>query len=186
MSVEAIQRRFTVDEYHRMAGAGVFGPDDRIELIEGRIMMMSPIGRRHAACVDRMNRLLQRLVGDEAIVRVQNPVYLGTISEPLPDVTLLRPRDDFYAEAHPTPMDVLLIIEVAESSLHYDRDEKLPMYAKAAIPDVWLVDLKGEAVHMFRHPLDGAYQRAEQVVRGMHLTIPSLNNLKIAVDALLG
>jgi Uma2 family endonuclease len=186
MSVEVSPRPFTVDEYHRIADAGVFRADDRVELLDGKIMMMSPIGWRHAACVDRMNRLLNRLVGDQAIVRVQSPVRLAENSEPQPDIALLKPRDDFYVRGHPTPNDVLLIIEISESSLHYDRHEKLPEYAKAAIPEVWLVDLMGDSVLTFCEPLVGTYQKAGQAVRGMELTIRALSNLKVFTDAVLG
>jgi len=129
MTVQTHKRLFNVDEYHRMAATGVLSESDRVELIGGEILEMSPIGRRHAACVDRLTRLLVIRLGETAIVRVQNPIALGQHSEPQPDVSLLRPRDDFYASGHPSPEDVLLVIEVCETSIDYDRDIKLPEYA---------------------------------------------------------
>lgn len=136
MSVQLLRRSFTVEEYHRMAEAGILREDDRVELLEGEIVEMTPIGSRHAACVDRLNQLGVRGVGPRAIVRVQSPVRLGERSEPQPDLTLLRARPDFYAHAHPGPADVLLIIEVAEASADADRTVKMPLYARAAIPEV--------------------------------------------------
>lgn len=119
-----------------MAAAGVLSEDDRVELIEGEIIEMNPIGSRHAACVGRLTKLLERQAGDRVIVWVQNPVQVNDYSEPLPDVTLLKPRDDFYAQANPQPADVLLIIEVADSSVDYDHEIKTPLYARAGIPEV--------------------------------------------------
>src|SRR5437868_12357745 len=141
MSVQIARRHFNVAEYYKMAAAGVFSEDDRVELIEGEIVEMNPIGSRHAACVGRLTKLLERLTGDRAIVWVQNPVQVSDYSEPLPDVALLNPRDDFYSQATPQATDVLLIIEVAESSLEYDRSIKLPLYARSGIVEVWLVNL---------------------------------------------
>lgn len=158
MSAEPKRRRFTVDEYHAMARAGVLTDDDRVELLEGEIVEMTPIGAGHAACVKRLNRLLTKGSGDGAIVSVQDPVRLSTFSEPEPDLALLRPRDDFYAEGHPGPDDVLLLVEVAESSLTYDRDRKLPLYARSGVPEVWIVDLEGDRVEVHRAPSPEGYR----------------------------
>ena len=132
MAVELRRYRFTTTEYDRMAEAGVLGEDDRVELIEGEILEMSPMGRRHAACVDRLTRLLVRGVGDAAIVRVQNPIVLSDHNEPQPDLALLRPRVDFYTAEHPGPEDALLVVEVSDSSVEYDRQIKVPLYAQDA------------------------------------------------------
>ena len=126
MAVQVARRRFTVDEYHQMAHAGILSEDDRVELLDGEIVERSPIGSLHQACVDRLNRLFNTLVGTAAIVRVQGPVQLDLYSEPQPDLLLLRPQDDFYARAHAGPEDVLLVVEVAESTVEYDRRIKLP------------------------------------------------------------
>ena len=141
MTIDSTQRAFSVTEYHQMTEAGILTEDDRIELIEGRVILISPIGSRHAACVKRLNALLSQRVGAAALVSVQDTIRLDDYSEPEPDIALLHPRDDFYAHAHPTPADLLLVIEVADTPEGYDREEKVPLYARAAIPEVWLVSL---------------------------------------------
>ncbi|HEU0144777.1 MAG TPA: Uma2 family endonuclease [Nitrososphaera sp.] len=186
MSVQIARRHFNVTEYYRMAAAGVFSEDDRVELIEGEIIEMNPIGSRHAACVGRLTKYLERLAGDRVIVWVQNPVQVNNYSEPLPDVTLLKPRDDFYAHANPQPMDVLLIIEVADSSVEYDRDIKITLYAEADIPEVWLVNLPKETIEIYAQPSDGAYQEIRIVQRGESLTSKSIPSLVIDADVILG
>ena len=134
MSAQIERRYFTVSEYDRMIEAGILTKDDRVELIEGEIIKMAPINSRHAACVNRLNRLLNRKAGKVAIVSVQNPIHLGEYSEPEPDLALLRPRDDFYAQSHPKPKDMLLAVEVADSSAAKDRNLKVPLFARAGIP----------------------------------------------------
>lgn len=151
-------RKFSVSDYYRMTDAGIFGEDDRVELIEGEIVALTPIGSPHASRVAMLLRSLSRNLGDRAILQVQNPVTLDDYSEPEPDLMLLRPRADYYASAHPGPADVLLLIEVAQSSLAYDRDEKLPLYAAHEIPEVWLVDVDGAALTVYRDPQDGGYR----------------------------
>src|SRR5436305_12193247 len=183
MSVQIARRHFSIGEYDKMAAAGVFSEDDRVELIEGEIVEMNPIGSRHAACVGRLTKLLERLAGDEAIVWVQNPVQVSDYSEPLPDVALLKRRDDFYARANPRPSDVLLIIEVADSSVEYDRDVKIPIYSRAGVPEVWLVNLPEEAIEIYARPLNNAYQETRLVKRGESL---STLNLIIDADDILG
>ena len=186
MEVQVSKRLFTVDEYHRMAEAGILGEDDRVELIEGEIVEMTPIGSRHAAVVDRLNRLFSRRAGEHVIVRVQNPIRLGERSEPQPDVTLLRFREDFYASSHPGPEDVLLVVEVAETSAEYDRRVKVPLYARFGIPEAWLVDLEGEAVEVYRDPSPEGYRRAEILRRGSRLSPSSFPDLELSVDEILG
>ena len=131
MAMQVTRHQFTVDEYHRMSEAGVFGEDDRVELIEGDILEMAPIGSRHAACVTRLNRLLSSRLASDVIVRVQDPILLDDGSEPQPDVVVARFQADFYESKHPGPRDLLLVIEVAESSLGFDRDVKMGLYARA-------------------------------------------------------
>ncbi|WP_022835260.1 Uma2 family endonuclease [Salisaeta longa] len=152
-------RRFTVAEYHAMARAGLFGEDDPIELLNGQIYVMSPIGSQHAACVDRLTRLLLDAVGDRAIVRVRSPIQLDETSEPEPDLALLRPRADGYATQHPQPGDVPLVVEVADTTLAFDRDVKGSLYAAAGLPTYWLVDLTASVVHVYQQPADdGTYR----------------------------
>src|SRR2546423_8636468 len=152
MSVQIVRRHFNITEYYRMAAAGVLSDDDRVELIEGEIVEMNPIGSRHAACVGRLTEFLGRLVGGEAIVWVQNPVQVNDYSEPLPDVTLLKRRVDFYAQANPGAADVLLIIEVSDTTLEYDRQVKLPLYARARIPEVWIVNTPEDTIEVYARP----------------------------------
>ncbi len=168
-----------------MAGAGIFAKDTRLELIEGEIVEMSPIGSRHAACVKFLSRFLNAAVGDKALVSTQDPIQLDDYSEPQPDVALLRLRDDFYRHAHPTPMDVLLIIEVADTTVEYDRLVKVPLYAKAGIKEVWLVNLPGEQIEIYAEPAGGAYQILNQIKRGEEAQAHSIPDLIISADTVL-
>jgi Uma2 family endonuclease len=186
MTAHPARRRFSVDDYYEMARAGILGEDDRVELIEGEVIEMSPIGRRHAACVDRLNRSFARLVEEAAIVRVQGPVRLSEQAEPQPDVALLRPRPDFYAMGHPTPFDIFLIVEVAETSSRFDRTVKMPLYAASGIPEYWLVDLDEEAVTVYRHPQQLDYGSVGILQRGETLAPLALPDVEIAVDDILG
>lgn len=135
MAVAAPRRLFTAEEYHTMLRAGILTADDRVELIEGEVLRMSPIGSRHAGGVNRLNDFFVRKLEGRAIVGVQAPVHLSDLSEPQPDLALLRPREDFYSHSHPTPGDVLLLIEVAETSADFDRAVKAPLYARAGVPE---------------------------------------------------
>lgn len=187
MSVQIERRYFTVDEYSRMSEAGIFSPDDRVELIGGEIVKMSPIGSLHAACVDRIvNTSLVQLAGRGVIIRVQSPIVLDDYSEPQPDVTLLRARSDFYAQGHPKPADVLLLIEVADSLVGIDRDVKIPLYAQSGIPEVVVVALPEETVEFHAEPVGGQYQRVEILRRGDHLESVTIPNFRLSVDDILG
>ena len=186
MGMPLAHRRFTVDEYHRMAETGILAEDDRVELLDGEIVEMSPIGSRHAATVTRLEHLFHRLVRDRAIVRGQNPVRLDRYSEPEPDIALVTPRADFYAAEHPTPRDVLLIVEVADTSLRYDRHTKLPSYARAGIPEAWLVDLTADRVERHREPRGDAYADQQILGRDATLTPLLLPDVTIRVGEILG
>lgn len=186
MGMPLTEHRFTVDEYHRMGQAGVFHEDDRVELIRGRIVEMTPIGPEHAGCVDYLAHVLGQGLASRAMVRVQNPVILDRHVEPQPDLALLRPRPDFYRDAHPGPADILLIVEVADSSLQYEREEKLPLYAEAGIPEVWLVNLAGEVIESYREPRGGRYQAARVISRGQDVVPLAFPDLSLQVDDILG
>lgn len=180
------QRRFTVDEYSRMGEAGVFGDDDRVELLDGHIYVTSPIGSEHAACVRRLNRLFQTQAGNEALVSVQNPIRLNEASEPEPDVALLRPHDDGYASEHPGPEDVSMVVEGGDTSLSFDRDVKLPLYASAGLPEVWLVDLEHEHIHVYRDPSSGGYTTRDVHDADDGLTVEALPDIEpISASAIL-
>lgn len=180
------RKRFTISEYEQIIAAGVIAEDDRVELLEGEIVEMSPIGPSHSACIDRLNQLLQRLVGDSTIVRVQSPVVLSEYSAPQPDLTLLQPRHDFYASGHPEPEDILLLIEVSETSLTYDRAVKLPLYAQAGIPEVWIVALLPQVIEVYRSPGENGYGETLTLHRGDSLSANNLPSLALTVDSVLG
>ncbi|MFO1428732.1 MAG: Uma2 family endonuclease [Candidatus Competibacteraceae bacterium] len=160
------RHRWTVAEYHKMAEVGLLNEDTRVELIEGDIIEMAPIGSGHGGKVKRFIRLFSRLLGDTAIVAAQDPVVLGKRSEPQPDITILRWRDDFYESAHPGPEDILLVIEVADTTARYDHKIKVPLYARHGIPEVWLLDLKKRVLEIYRNPDQEKYQHTEQLSSG--------------------
>ena len=181
---EVTRRRFTVHEYHRMAEAGILHEDDRIELIDGEIVEMTAIGTRHFTCVNRLNHLLVGKAGEGVIVSIQNPVRLNEYSEPQPDVALIRARD--YRESLPIPDDVLLLIEVSDTTLAYDRGLKLSGYAQAGIPELWIVDLKGEKIEHYTGPSSDLYRHVELVRRGEAISSSALPDLELRVDDVLG
>ena len=178
--------KFTVGQYHLMIEAGVFPPEYRAELIEGEIIEMSPIGPRHASCVGRLTQMLALLLQRQAIVWVQNPLQLDDLSEPEPDICVLRPRADFYAESLPTPADALLVIEVSEATLDYDRTKKLPLYARAGVPEVWIVNLTDGRIETHAEPAGGAYRLAGVANRGEELRSRGVADLSLDVSAVLG
>ena len=186
MATEVLRRRFTLEEYHRMGEAGILSRYDRVELIDGEIFEMSPIGPRHAACVDRLTRIFVISLGERAIVRVQNPVNPAPDSEPQPDVALLLPRHDFYSRAHPGPAHILLVVEVADSSLGYDRGIKRGLYVRAGIQEFWIVDLDGEAVDVHREPVVTGYRDVRRVQRGDTVSPQAFPDVTIRVDDILG
>jgi Uma2 family endonuclease len=169
-----------------MGEAGIFSQDARVELIEGEIVEMSPIGERHAACVGWLTRTLTLLLQHVALVWTQNPVQLDDYSEPEPDVLLLKPRDDFYRHGKPRPEDVLLVIEVSDSTLEYDRQIKLPLYARAGVPEVWIVNINEERVETFAEVSGGAYRTTASVARGEEVQSRSLANLRLCVSEIFG
>lgn len=181
---EVTRRRFTIHEYHQMAEAGILQEDDRVELIGGDIVEMAAIGTRHFVCVNGLNRLLVRGVGDEAIVSVQNPVRLGEYWEPQPDLAVIRTRD--YRESLPEPEDVLFLIEVSDTTPSYDRNVKLPHYARTGIPEVFIVDLPGGAIERYNGPSGDGYRHMERARRGERLESVILPALALPVDAVLG
>lgn len=151
------RHKLKVSDYHKMAEAGILTELDRVELIEGELIDRAPIGGFHATTVDYLNRLLVKQVSDDRLVRIQNPVRLGAHSEPEPDIAIVRNRR--YVKAHPMPKDVLLLIEVADATASYDRDVKLPLYARHRIPEVWLIDLRNKRVEMYSQPDEQGYRQ---------------------------
>lgn len=186
MAVQVMRKRFTIDEYYQMGQAGILSEDDRVELIEGEIVMMTPLGSPHAGKTNRLNRLFSGRLGERAIVTVQNPILLPPDSEPQPDLAILLPRMDFYERSHPRPEDVLLIIEVADTSGDYDRGIKLPLYVRAGIQEVWIVDLTAECVEVYRQPGPAGYQSVQRFTRGQSLAPQAFPDLRLSVDEIFG
>jgi Uma2 family endonuclease len=147
--------RWTVEEFHQMAIAGLLDETDRVELIEGEMIDMAPIGSKHAYLVDKLAQALTRNCGSQ-LVRVQNPIRMSERSEPQPDIAVVKGRN--YMEAHPTAADVLLVVEVSDSTLEYDRDIKLGLYARHGIPEVWLLDVNARQNMVYREPSEGQYR----------------------------
>jgi Uma2 family endonuclease len=185
MQVETTKKLFTVRDYHCMAEAGIFGPEERVELIEGEILEMSPIGRRHVGCVNRANRLFITKAGDRVVVSIQNSLELSDYTEPEPDVVLLKPRADDYAAKTVSAEDVLLVIEVAQTTLNYDRSRKLPLYAAAGVPEVWIEDLKNDLLLVYRHPSAKTYSTSLVLRRGESISPLALPDVILSVDELL-
>lgn len=187
MSVNlANQHHFTVSEYERMGENEIFPPDARVELIEGKIVEMSPTGSRHAACVNLLSRILNQQVGEDAIVSPQNPICLSDLSEPQPDVAILKFRKDYYREAHPGPDDILLVIEVTDTTVHYDRHTKMPLYARAGIPEALLFNLPDDRLEYFSRPESGEYQVNRILSRGERFESAHVPGLSLDVEMILG
>lgn len=186
MSVEMKRRLFTVQEYHLMDEAGVFGENERVELIEGEIIQMAAIGRRHAARVDRLAEFFGDRVRQRAIIRVQNPISLGSSSEPQPDIALVQRRADFYEESLPNSEDILLLVEVADSTVNYDRDVKVPNYSRSGIQEVWLWDLEANCLEVYRNPTANGYISVQKFERGETVSPLDFPDFAVSIDGILG
>ena len=178
--------RFTAQEYHRMGEVGILPPDVRVELVDGEIKQMPPIHPPHANIVDRLTIMLASRLAGVAHLRVQGPIHLDDYNEPQPDLAVMRFRDDYYGSQHPTPADVLLAIEVADTSLRYDRDEKMPLYGRAGIPEAWLVDIQAQTITVFTQPHAGGYREQHVLSRGQEIMSVSVEGLRLRVDEALG
>jgi Uma2 family endonuclease len=187
---EMIERRartrFTVDQYEEMGRAGIFRAHDRVELIDGEVIDMTPIGGRHAECVNLLARLLIVAARETSIVSIQNPIRLGEHSEPQPDFALIEPGRGYHTGSTPTSNQVLLVIEVSDTTLHYDRDVKIPLYARAGVPEVWLVDLQTSSMSVWQDPHDGEYRVVRMLRSGDDLTPALLPDVTLKVADLMG
>jgi Uma2 family endonuclease len=179
-------RKFTVKEYYALAKAGILQVGERVELIDGEIVEMAPTGSRHFAAVLALNRLFGRLVGERAFVSVQMPVLLNDKSMPEPDLTLLEPKSDDYRSGLPVPANVFLLIEVADSSLQYDLNTKLPLYAGEGISEYWLVDLVLGRIQVHRNPGPRGYAETALFERGALVSPRLFPDIVIAVDEVIG
>jgi Uma2 family endonuclease len=183
---EPRRHRLTVADYYRMGEVGILAPDARVELIDGEIIDMAPIGTGHVSGVLQLDYTLKDAVKGKALVLVQAPVLLGDYSAPQPDLAVLRPRADYYRSSLPSAADVLLIVEVAQSSLRFDRDVKIPLYARHGIPEVWLVDLKAQRLVRYRNPQQRAYTLIDEPDLGAPLEIAALPETRLDLSALFG
>ena len=180
------RRRFTVAEYYAMADAGILSENDRVELLDGDLIVMPPIGDWHAASVDLFTNILPPRLQGRAIVRVQNPTRLDNNSEPQPDVMLLRWRDDFYRNGHPAPGDVLLVIEVADSSVDFDRTVKLAAFARAGIPEVWIAARPERRIEACTEPAGNEYATVHHFGPGETVAPQAFPDITLAVDRIIG
>lgn len=176
--------KLTVEQYHRMGELGILRPDDRVELIDGELVRMAPIGSMHGGLVSRLTRLLVERVGRSAVVSPQNPVILSEVTEPQPDLTVLRWRADDYTADTPQAGDTLLVIEVSDSSLRFDRQVKLGFYAQAGVPEVWILDLRARRLLVHREPESNGYRVTEVVAAGQQACCAGLPGLCVGLDEL--
>ena len=187
MSIETITKKlFTVDEYHRMFDAGILSPDHRFQLIRGEIIEMPVPKSQHSGRVNRLNRLFTSRLGESVIVSVQNPVWLDELSEPVPDLVLLRPRADFYTDLSPSPEDVFLLVEISHTTVQYDTKIKAPLYAEAGIPEYWLLNINQDALEVRTHPADGKYTSLTVFRRGQTISPQKLPATTFSIDEILG
>jgi Uma2 family endonuclease len=179
-TIELNRHHFNVQQYHQMYESGIFTESDRLELIYGELVTMSPINRRHAACVNRLNYLIVRIMGNRAIAAVQNPIRLSDDSEPQPDVAILKWQDDFYRSGHPAPSDIHWLIEVSDTTIGIDRRVKVPLYAESGILETWLVNLNEDCLEVYRDGKELILQRGDRIAS---LAFP---DLVFAVTDILG
>lgn len=180
---EVAKRLINVDEYHKMASAGILTPDDRVELIHGEIFEMSPIGSKHGAVVKKINSLLNKLFDNEVLIGIQDPVRIDEKNEPEPDVSILKNKPDYYSSAHPGAEDILCIIEVSDSSIVYDREVKGSIYATANIPEYWIIDIDKKLIEVYTDPVKNAYSSKKVCDNSMQITL--LNKVIKAKDLLV-
>ena len=186
IQAEPTRRRISVDEYYAMAEAGILARDERVELIDGEIITMAPIGDEHRASVDTGNYFLARLVGDRAIVSVQSHVRLDDHHQPEPDLMLLEWRENFYRYEPPNPEDVLLLIEVSDTSLSYDRNVKLALYARFSIPEVWIANIPARVIETYTDPVDGQYAASRVYSPGETVSPSAFSDVEIPVSQFIG
>jgi Uma2 family endonuclease len=177
--------RITVDQYYRMAEVGLLTPDERVELIDGVIIDMAPIGSRHAGTTSQVGELLLNALGSRAILRSQSPIRFGSTSEPQPDLAVLKRRHDYYKAAHPMADDALLLVAVSDTSARYDVEVKVPLYARYRIPEVWVVDLTQGLLHTYRRPEGGVYADTSALAEPGLVTLAALPGVEVDLTGIL-
>jgi len=186
MQTETTRKLFTVEEFYKMADAGIFTEDDRVELIDGEIIEMSPLGVRHAGCLIAATHVFTAVFGGRAVVSVQGPLRLSNYTEPEPDIVLLKPRKDFYRGKRAKAEDALLVLEVADTTLCYDRELKLPRYAAAGLPEVWIENLQDDQLLVYRNPAGTSYEICLTLKREDSISVQTLPDVVFKVVDLLG
>lgn len=178
-------KRFRVKEFRKMTEAGILPEESGWEIIDGYLIDKMTIGSKHASIVKKLNKILSVSLGDRAIVSVQDPVQIDDYNEPEPDIALLKPREDFYAGGHPTAKDVVLIIEVSDANITYDREVKTALYADAGFAEVWLVNLKDDTIEQYSELKSGRYHSVKIVEKGDSISSNAIENLSLGVDEIL-
>ena len=186
MSAEPLKKLFNVDDYHRMESAGILSPEDRVELIDGEIIELSPVGKIHRARVMRITKILMFALNDKANVSIQSPLRLNDASEPEPDVVVFKHREDCYEAEYESPGDVLLVVEISDSSLAYDRNVKSNLYARSEILEYWVEDVTNKTLIVHREPREGTYRNVSTLRQGESLSPLAFPDVVIALDDLLG
>lgn len=186
MAVEPQVWRWTSEHFEAAAAAGVFGEKERVELLDGEVYEMAPIGNRHWVTTTRAQYALMERLARRALVSIQNAVVLGDLTEPQPDISVIRPGFERYTEANPGIDDVLLLIEVADTTLVFDRRKKIPLYARAGVSEAWIVDVNGETIEVYRDPGPDGYRDVRSYHRGDVISLLAFPDLTIPVDEILG
>jgi len=179
-------KRFRVEDFRKMTEIGILPEESGWEIVDGFLIDKMTIGSKHSGTVNRLNRTLIVLLGKNVVVAVQNPVHIDEYNEPEPDIALLKPRDDFYTASHAAPQDVLLLIEVSDSTLEYDREVKKNLYAEAEIAEYWLVNLQDNTLEVYSQPKNGNYRLARILESGETIEATTVKNLKLHIDEILG
>lgn len=185
MTAQLLRKKFTVSEFCQMAETGIFSDEENIELIEGEIVEMGKIGRRHAAYCDRLNDLFRDRFEKQVLIRVQSPIELNNLSQPQPDIALLRRREDYYESGHPQPHDIFLLVEIADTTIDSDREIKIPLYGKNNILETWLIDINAQCLEVYRDPSPQGYQSTQQLQRGQRIASLIFPEIAIAVNAIM-
>ncbi|OCQ90722.1 hypothetical protein BCD67_03115 [Oscillatoriales cyanobacterium USR001] len=185
MTIVATRKKFTVEEYHKLGEVGILGLDDRTELIDGDIIFMSPMGTRHASCIDRLLEIFFLGLGKRATITSQTPIRLNGRLEPQPDLSILKRREGSYRESPPQSQDIYLLIEVADTTIDNDRNVKSVLYGKAGIIELWIVDIEADLIEVYRNPSINGYESVQQFRRGESISPIAFPDLVIGVDAIL-
>ena len=186
METEVAKKLFTADEFVRMGEAGIFDPEARLELIEGEIIEMSALGNPHMGCVNRANALFSARLAGKVMVSPQNAVLLSRYTRPQPDIVLARPREDFYSTKTIAPEDTFLVIEVSDSTIRYDRNRKMPLYAKSGVPELWIENLQEGLILVYRDPGPETFATSLTFKRGESISIAAFPEIVFKVEELLG